>query len=274
MTGEIHSGNPWLDKMKKIFSTAGTWLFEEKFRLSDLLVLAVYAAIIGFGIRYHEPWSDEALPWIIARDTDWRGFLEMIWHNWDRHPGLFHAILLPFAKLGFPYFTQAILNAIFALWAAFLFLAKAPFPRIFRYLFLFSYYMLFEYSVVVRPYMLTILLIFSLAAFYFRRETKPLTYAILISLLFHSDYMAFGLGVGLTLAYLLEFGSAFKTKPRLAVASAVMAVSGILAGWMAHTLPVTHGQYGDRLIFSVLNGAKPLAFAFFPFSELAGSYGE
>jgi hypothetical protein len=253
---------------KKVFSSVIAWACEEKFKPSDLFVLAVYAFIIGFGIWYHEPWSDEALPWIIARDTDWRGFLEMIWNNWDRHPGFFHVLLLPLVKLGFPYFAQSVLNALLALLAAFLFLAKAPFSRIFRYLFLFSYYMLYEYSVVVRPYMLAVALIFILAAFYPRRTRYPVTYAILTALLFHSDYMSFGLGVGLTLAYLFEYGGLFKIRPRLAAAFAVMALSGLLAGWMAHTLPVNHGQYGDKIVFHFLNGAKPLASAFFPFSDL------
>jgi hypothetical protein len=254
--------------LQKTYESVVVWICEEKFRLSDLFILAVYALIIGFGIRYHEPWSDEALPWIIARDTDWRGFLEMIWNNWDRHPGLFHALLLPLVRFGLPYFSQSILNGLFAILAAFLFLAKAPFPRIFRYLFLFSYYMLYEYSVVVRPYMLAVFLIFILAAFYPKREKQPVTYAVLIALLFHSDYMSFGLGMGLTIAYLFQYGGLFKTRPRLAAAFAVMALSGLLAGWMAHTLPVNHGQYGDKIAFHFLNGAKPLAFAFFPFADL------
>ena len=123
---------------RRVFRKIVSWSLEAKFRASDFFVLAVYGAVVGFGIWHHEPWSDEALPWMIARDTDLRGFFDLIFHNWDRHPGLFHTLLLPFVKLGLPYFTQAVLNGFFALAAAFLFMAKAPFPRIFRYLFLFS----------------------------------------------------------------------------------------------------------------------------------------
>jgi len=254
--------------VKKFFNAITGWMTEETFRRSDLFVLALYGLLIGFGIRYHEPWSDEALPWIIARDTDLRGFLGMILQNWDRHPGLFHVLLLPFVKLGFPYFTQAILNALLALLAAFLFLTKAPFPRIFRYLFLFTYYMLFEYSVVVRPYMLTVVLLFILAVFYPKRESRPITYALLITLLFHADYMSFGLGVGLTAAYLVEYGRLFKTKPRLAAAFALMALNALWIGWMAHALPAGHGEYGNKWAPDILNFVKPLANAFFPFSDL------
>ena len=268
MESIAHSGSSGLNKVKAVLRAATNWIFEKKFRAIDLFVLGVYEAVIGFGIWYHEPWSDEALPWIIARDTDWRGFLDMIWNNWDRHPGLLHVLLLPLVKLGFPYFSQAIFTGILAIFAAFLFLAKAPFPRITRYLFLFSYYMLYEYSVLVRPYTLAVVLIFALAAFYPRRESQPLTYAALLALLFHSDYMSFGLGVGLTITYWAQFACQFKTKPRVAAAFFVMVASGLLAGWMAHALPHHHGQYGDKLVFILLNGAKPLAFAFFPFADL------
>ena len=104
--------------LPKVFEKIFSWFLEVKFRASDLFILVVYGAIVGFGIWHHEPWSDEALPWMIARDTDLRGFLNIILHNWDRHPGLFHVVLLPFVKLGFPYFTQAAQNGLFAMAAA------------------------------------------------------------------------------------------------------------------------------------------------------------
>ena len=184
--------------LRRIFEKIVAWFLEVPFRASDLFVLAVYGAIVGFGIWHHEPWSDEAFPWMIARDTDLRGFLDIILHNWDRHPGLFYCILLPFAKLGFPYYTQAVLNILFALTAALLFLAMAPFARIFKYLFLFSFFMIYEYSVIVRPYMLAVMLIFAIAAFYSQRTTRPILYAVLVSMLFHTDFICFGLWAGLS----------------------------------------------------------------------------
>jgi len=63
--------------------------------------LAAYGAIVGFGVWHHEAWSDEAYPWMIARDADWRSFLEIILTNRDRHPGLFYIALLPLARWAF-----------------------------------------------------------------------------------------------------------------------------------------------------------------------------
>jgi hypothetical protein len=252
---------------QKIVQRIIAWLLETKFRVSDFFILAVYGAGVGFGIWYHEPWSDEALPWMIARDTDLGGFLNVILHNWDRHPGLFHLILLPFTKLGFPYSTQAVLNACFALAAAFIFTARAPFPRIFRYLFLFSFYMVYEYSVITRPYMLAILLLFLIAVFYSRRNERPLVYAVLIALLLHSDYIVFGLAVGLIAAFIYEHGKEIEKNRRLWAPLAIMLLNGAWVFWMGRSLPPDHHEYGQRLFFSLQNLTQPVADAFFPFAD-------
>lgn len=257
-----------MTSIKKTFSDLGLWLQDTQSKIFDLFFLLPYAALIGFGIWYHEPWSDEALPWMIARDASASEFIKIIFENWDRHPGLLHAILIPFVKLGLPFFSQSILNLSFSLLAAALFLTYAPFSRIFRILFLFSYYMLYEYSVIVRPYMLTILLLFTIAAFYGRRVKSPLIYSALVALLFHSDYMGFGLGVGLTIGFFLENQKLFRTQPRLAAAFALMALNAILIFWMAHALPPGHGEYGLHMPFRFSNILNPIANAFFPFSSL------
>jgi hypothetical protein len=223
--------------------------------------------VVGFGLWHHEPWSDEAFPWMIARDTNWRGFFEIIFGNWDRHPGLFYALLLPLAKSGLPYFSQALLNGLFALAAAFLLMAKAPLPRIFRYLFLFSYYMLYEYSVITRTYMLSALLIFSIAVFYPKRSEHPILYALLVALLFQSDYMCFGLGVGLTLAFAIENKSRLFLDRRTGAAFLIMAASALMVFWIGHSLPPNHPASGIVRHFGRENLAQSLANAFSPFSN-------
>ena len=253
--------------LRRIFEKIVAWFLEVPFRASDLFVLAVYGAIVGFGIWHHEPWSDEAFPWMIARDTDLRGFLDIILHNWDRHPGLFYCILLPFAKLGFPYYTQAVLNILFALTAALLFLARAPFARIFKYLFLFSFFMIYEYSVITRTYMLSVLLIFCIAAFYPKRAEHPTLYALLVALLFQSDYMCFGMGVGLTLAFAIENkGKLFRDR-QTGAAFLIMAASALMIFWTGHSLPHDHPDFGKVMPFSWEHLKQPLANAFFPFSN-------
>jgi len=243
------------------------WFLGTRCSVNDFLILALYGTIIGFGIWHHEPWSDEALPWMIARDSDFRGFLNIILHNWDRHPGLFHVVLLPFVKLGLPYCTQAILNGCFAMTAAFIFMTRAPFPRIFRWLFLFSFYMLYEYSVIVRPYMLAILLLFVIAAFYPKRNEQPWVYAVLITLLLHSDYIVFGLAAGLAGAFIVEHRSEIVKSRRFWGPLAIMVFNVVFVFWMGRALPPDHHEYGQKILFSIRNIAQAVTNAFFPFAD-------
>lgn len=81
------------EKIKDLLLRAMNWMTGSGFSRADIFVVAVYVCVIGFGAFYHEPWSDEALPWLIARDSTWPDLFRIIFSNWDRHPGLFH--LLP-----------------------------------------------------------------------------------------------------------------------------------------------------------------------------------
>jgi hypothetical protein len=205
---------------------------------------------------------------MIARDTDLRGFLSVILQNWDRHPGLFHAVLLPFVKLGFPYPAQAVLNGLFALGAALVFMAKAPFPRIFRYLFLFSFYMLYEYSVIARPYMLAILILFAIAAFYPRRNERPFAYAALITLLLHTDYIVFGLAAGLIGAFIFEHRREIGTNQKLWASLAILIFNAAWVFCMGRFLPPSHHEYGQKLLFDFQNIPRTILNAIFPFADL------
>jgi hypothetical protein len=241
------------------------WIVDEKFSWTDLFVLAAYGALVGFGVWHHEPWSDEAYPWMIARDSDWRSFLEIIFTNRDRHPGLFYIALLPLAKWGLPYISQGILNAAFAVGAAFLLLARAPFPRVFRYLFLSSFYMLYEYAVITRTYMMSVLIIFAIAAWYPKRSERSWIYAILVALLFQSDFMCLGLGIGLTVVFAWENRHKFIGNRSLTFAMILMALSALLALWLVHDLPADHPDRSQHLAFSVSQCLIPVSKAFLPF---------
>ena len=250
------------------FQALKGWLFEEKFRISDLFFLGIYGAVIGFGIWHHEPWSDEALPWMLVRESTLPELIFKIFQGWDRHPGLFHLLLIPFVKGGSPYESQALLNAGFSIAAAVLFLMRAPFPRFFRYLFLFSFYMIYEYSVIVRPYMLCILLLFAIASFFSRRNSQPLLYALLVALFFQSDFVGFGLGVGLAVVFFFENRGLLKKDLVRQASFVLMAASGWIAFWIGHALPAEHYERGKEIIFQWENILTAVANACFPFSEL------
>ncbi|OGG04284.1 hypothetical protein A2Z33_03995 [Candidatus Gottesmanbacteria bacterium RBG_16_52_11] len=146
----------------------------------------IYASLIIFGVLYHEPWRDEAHPWMKARETPLGIIVSEDIRN-EGTPILWFLILKPFAPAGFPYLTMSFIHAGLAITAVYILLRFAKLPMLLKILFPFTYYMAYEYSVISRNYVLTVLLTFAIAALYDKRLTKPILYSLLISLLFQTN---------------------------------------------------------------------------------------
>lgn len=185
-----HSSSPW-------------W------RVADLSAFGLWLTVAGFTLAHHEKWADEAQAWLIARDLS----LKTIWFHelrYEGSPGLWHTILwiaqhlfhAPYAALGVIGLACAAAGIAFMLW-------KAPFPRPLRYMLAFSYFMVYQYAVIARPYTLLPLLTFA-AAYFFRDRTHPermtLVLALLSLLAVHGLAIAAGIGV----PYLIEAAREWK----------------------------------------------------------------
>lgn len=170
----------------------------------EFIVVALYSICHFLMLAVHEPWFDEALAWLIAKDSTVYELLFEIPH-YEGHPALWHLFLMPFAKLGAPYeISLSLVTFIFAGGAIALFVFKSAFPRIIRLLAPFTYFMFYQFGVVSRPYCMMMLAFFLLAVFYGRRNEKPGRYVI--SLLFLCATSAYGIVMagGLTIAWIVE----------------------------------------------------------------------
>ena len=154
------------------------------FVFATFLIL-LYSAIGIVLLLHHEPWEDEAHVWLIARDLNIISIFQQM--AYDGSPALWYMFLVPFAKIGLPYISEFILHLIIAISAVTVFILYAPFSRVTKVLFIFSYYMVYEYSIIARSYGLSILLLFLIAALYAKRFERPLWYAFLIFLLFNTN---------------------------------------------------------------------------------------
>jgi hypothetical protein len=145
-------------------------------RFGDALVLLTYSAVVLWTLRYHEKWADEAQAWLIARDLD----LRTIWFHelrYEGSPGLWHTILwiaqhvfhAGYGALGYIGVACAIAGAAFVLFAI-------PFPRFIRWPFVFSFFLVYQYAVIARSYVLFPFAVL-LAACTFRHKDKPLRFA-------------------------------------------------------------------------------------------------
>lgn len=166
------------------------------------LAWLLYSTLTLAGILHHEPNRDEAQVWLIVRDLNLSGIFSQI--NLEGHPCLWYLIVLPFAKAGFPYITMQILHWLTAITAVALFLFKAPLNNLLKYAFVFSFYMIFQYSVITRNYSIVILFLFLIATYYNSRFSHPYRFAFLLIALFNSHVLAFGAGLCLTILYFID----------------------------------------------------------------------
>ncbi len=200
-------------------------------RIADFAVFSLWVAIVAFILPYHEKWADEAQAWLIARDLD----LRTIWFHESRYegsPGLWHTILWVAQHVFHArYGALGYIGAVFAAGGAALLIFKAPFPRYIRWPLAFTYFMIYQYAVIARPYTLLPLLAFA-AALLFKDIKHPermtVVLVLLANLSLHGTILAGCLG----LAYLVDAFKLWSTldanvKKRYWICIAVMAATFI-----------------------------------------------
>jgi hypothetical protein len=195
-------------------------------RIADGAVFTAWLGVVLFTLQYHEKWADEAQAWLIARDLD----LRSIWFHelrYEGSPGLWHTIL---------WIAQHVFQAKYGalgyigVWGAAAGVAvlifKAPFPRYVRWPLAFTYFMVYQYAVIARPYTVLPLLAFT-AAIFFKDIHHPVRMTVVLILLanlsLHGTILAACLGLG----YLIDAIKSWRTlddqtKHRYAICIAAM----------------------------------------------------
>ena len=170
----------------------------------EIIALGLYTVLHFLVTMVHEPWFDEALAWMIARDSSIYELLFEVPH-YEGHPALWHLVLMPFAKSGAPYeLSLSIVSFIFAGGAVALLLFKSKLPRIIRLLMPFTYFFFYQFGVVARPYCMMMLAFFVMAVCFERRNEHPFGYTA--SMLFLCATSAYGIVIagGLAVCWLVE----------------------------------------------------------------------
>src|ERR1022692_3328423 len=196
--GQLAPGRENSAEAKPIMRSPISW-----WRIADFGVLGLWMAIVIFTIQYHEKWADEAQAWLIARELD----LKTIWFHelrYEGSPGLWHTILWVAQHVFHArYGALGYIGAVGALAGVVLLIFKAPFPRYIRWPLAFTYFMVYQYAVIARPYTLLPLLAFAAALFFKDREhpeRMTVVLVLLANLSLHGTILAGCLG----LVYLLD----------------------------------------------------------------------
>ncbi len=137
-------------------------------RRTAWLVTAGFALLLAFGMRSHEMWRDEIQAWLLARDApSWWGVLRTI--RYEGHPGLWHLLLWPVARLSWNPVWMQVVHGIIASAAVWVLVRHAPLRLPFRVALPFGYVLCYEWGVISRNYALSALLMFVFCALFARR---------------------------------------------------------------------------------------------------------
>lgn len=219
--------------------------------------LGLYVLLTSVLVYHHEPWRDEADAWLIARDASIVEVLRIAGHSGT--PGLWYFLQMPFAKAGFGYATQGILNLALMAGAALLLLTRAPLPLAAKVLLLFGFHLSFEYPVVARNYGLGIVLTFGLAALDARKNDRPLLYGLLLGALANVSAHFFVIATAFGLAWMWEFRPGQGRSAKVPWIGLVIGFVGCLAA-VLQLRPRADGQFSPE-VFMVFEPQRVLAAA-------------
>jgi hypothetical protein len=212
-------------------------LFSYLYRIQDLkkgylfLIFAAYVILLCAAVSRHEPWMDEAQPWLLVTDFSAAELLGK-YLRYEGHPALWYLILFFPAKAGLPFFTVNILSALLAAFAQWLFLRYSPFPLIIKILLPFSFFAFFQYAVVARSYCLIPPVLFLTAIRYKTKIEHPVSYALLLCLLANISVHTFLMAGMFMLLHIADVGKMWSgldknSKIRQIAATAIFALSSL-----------------------------------------------
>jgi hypothetical protein len=170
----------------------------------ETVVLVVYALLISAVSALHEPWKDETQAWRMAIDS--HGIGELVRNaRYEGHPLLFHLILQAVGLVSRSWWAAVVVHVVVACIAAWLVLRYAPFTRLQKVLLVFGYWSAYEYSVVVRPYGLGMMLAFAACAAWVAPRRRVVWTVVCLFLLANTTAMGTLLAMALAAAFAFDW---------------------------------------------------------------------
>ena len=231
-----------------------------------LFLITLYFILSLIGILYHEIWLDEGHHWLLAREST--SLVDLI-HNtrYEGHPIIWNVLLFIISRFTADPFWMQFLHILISTSVVVIFLRKAPFSMLFKTLFIFGYFMLFEYNLLSRNYMLGVLFIFLACSFYEYRKKRFILFVLFLSLAanVHAIFLIIASGI-----MFIKFIELFKFKNFkfnliyalswslfiLAVAFALIQI--IPPSDTTYFSRITHVPFIEKLTFGILSLFKGL----------------
>lgn len=169
-------------------------------RWPEFCALTLYAALVAIAIPFHEPWADEAQAWQLARSLPLSDLFKT-YIRFEGTPGLWHFLLWTLNRAQVSYNGMHWICGAIALTACSLLVLASPLPRYLRLVLPFTYFLLFQYAVIARSYVLAPLLLFLIAHCW---KKSPFIVAVLLGLLANTAIHAAIISGGIAIVYLID----------------------------------------------------------------------
>lgn len=162
-------------------------------------VWCLWVMLVAVAAACHEHSFDEAQGWMLGRDAHWWQLVTLYSH-YEGHPGGWYGLLWLLNRVGLPYSAFWLAGAVPAAVGAAVWLRRSPVPAVLRYLAPFSFFFLYQYAAVARPYCILPALIFGCAAFYDDRGRGRYAFTACLAVMFQLTVHGFLIGAGIYLA--------------------------------------------------------------------------
>lgn len=216
------------------------------FKILYLIILLLYAGILIYGELHHELWRDELQAWTLARDLSVFDLFRQM--QWEGHPCLWHLILMPFAKLGFPPITMGFISVAFLVATVAIILYKSPFHLPVKIAIVFSSPFLYFWSINSRVYAIIPFLISILCLLYPKRFDKPYLYALILALLTNTHII---MSVFVGIMSVLFFFETICNKSIESKKPYLLSIGIILLGILVLYLQISHSLWNNTIVQDV-----------------------
>jgi hypothetical protein len=193
----------------------------------------LYLALLVYIIPRHEPWADEAQAWQVASHLS-LGSLFSTYIHYEASPGLWHTFLWLLTQLHVSYTGMHWAAGISAFTGVWLLLTQSPFPLLLRLILPFTYFLIYQYAVIARSYVLFFPILCVLAILWRERWRNPVATALVLGIFANLSIHSLAISVGLVIALTAEWIKHRKCNPKrsgIFPPAALLAVALAWAVW-------------------------------------------
>ena len=234
--------------------------------ITSIYLLTLLYFIVSFlGILHHELWLDEAHHWLLARDSI--SMLDLFKNTrYEGHPLLWSSFLYGITRLTANPFWMQFFHILISTSFVFIFLKKAPFKWLFKTLFIFGYFIIFEYNLISRNYSVGILFIFLACSIFKDRNSKFILLSFYLAMASNTHLMFSIIAIALFLTLLIEqFQSKQLLKSQntlgylifgLGLLSILIQIRTTDSSWLLD--PINKMSFGEQLVKGFISFFKGL----------------